>query len=69
MFLISKNFCPFEGSSQGISYAFHISYPRRKKDETEQPFTLTGSKTLNIYENQSRQGRKEKNVLFETHIW
>lgn len=68
MCLNSKNFGPVEGSSQGILYAFHISYPRRKKDETDQQFTLPCSKTVNIHENQSRQGHK-KNVLFESHIW
>lgn len=68
MCLISKNFGPVEGSSQSILYAFHISCPGRKHDETEQEFTLSGSRIVNLHEKQSRQGHK-KNVLFESHIW
>jgi len=68
MFLISNNFHPVEGSPQGILYAFHTSYSRRKNDETEQQFTLSSSKTVNIHENQSRQGHK-KYVFSESHIW
>lgn len=41
----------------------------QKKDETEQQFTLLGSKTVNTHENQNRQGHRKKNVLFESHIW
>lgn len=68
MFLTSKNSGPVEGSSEGILHASLMSCPRKKKHETEQHFTLSGSKTDSIHENQSRQGHK-KNVLFESHIW
>lgn len=35
MFLILKTFGPVEGSSQGILCAFHLSCPRRKKNDSK----------------------------------
>lgn len=68
MVLISMNFGSVQGSSQGISHAFHTSYLCKKNDKIEQQFTLLGS-TVNIHENWNRQGHNKKNVLFESHIW